>query len=339
MRSVYSLCITLCLALPSIGLAQPLQTKLVSELLFYPEYRFSAEVEPRSVTTISAKINAELIEFVVKSGEEIPAGQVLARLNCEDLHDQLELNQANQQELQANLRLAQFQFDRLNALQGRQLTSDSTVDESLARKQALEAQSSALKIQAKLAQRAISRCEIRAPFRGVVRETFAGVGQWLTVGAPLLSFTQLEGAELAVQLPLSLYQSNEFGALMSTAVLKQEGQVIPLQDWRLAKQVEPQSKMMTVWFRAPKNLFIGQQTQIHFTHTAPFLPAGVLVQRNGQVGVFVVENQQVNFIALDDAQMGRPAKWPSDWLSKPHVKIVVDGQLRLQSGDSLTESP
>lgn len=339
MRSIYLVLFPVFFFFPASVIAQTLQTKSINELAIYPSYLFSAEVQAQSATTISAQINAQLLEFSVKNGEEIPAGKRLARFDCADLQDQLALNRANQQELQANLRLAQLQFKRLNELQGRQLAADSSVDESLARKQALEAQFMALKTQAKLAERAISRCEIRAPFRGVVSEKYVGQGQWLTVGAPLLKLTQLDAAELAVQVPLSLFQQDDFTALMNSAVLQNAQQNIALQSWRVSKQTTAQSKMVTVWFAAPKGLLIGQQLQVVFTRAQAFLPAGILVKRAGKVGVFVVENQQAKFVALENAQMGRPAPVPQTLLNHPETKVVVDGQLSLQNGDSAQESP
>lgn len=311
----------------SISFSQSIQTKTVQSLQFFPHYEFSAQVVSPSTSQISAQLSAQLIEFPVKVGEVLPAGKLIAKFDCRDYEDQLALTKTSRKELLANLNLAQLQYQRLKNLQNRSLASDASRDEALARKQVLEAQLSSLELQKQLNQRSIERCEIKAPFTGVVIEKLTGVGSWLNPGSPLVVIQQLEQTEIEVRVPLAI---NNIRALSNAVWLKSDGSTMELTLLRQSKVLDPQSKMLRVWYQAPKELLIGQQGVVSITDTHAYLPASVLVQRNKQVGVFVVENNLATFKPIDNAVLGRPAKLPAGWDS---LSIVVEGQLGLKDGD------
>ena len=263
----------------------------------------------------------------IKVGEVLPAGTLIAKFDCRDYEDQLALTKTSRQELLANLNLAQLQYKRLKNLQNQSLASEASRDEALARKQVLEAQLSSLELQKQLHHRSIERCEIKAPYTGVVIKKLTGVGSWLNPGSPLVVIQQLEQTEIEVRIPLAI---NNIRALSNAVWLKNDGSTMELKLLRQSKVLDPQSKMLRVWYQAPTNLLIGQQGVVSITDTHAYLPASVLVQRNKQIGVFAVENNLAKFKPIDNAVLGRPAKLPAGWDS---LSIVVEGQLGLKDGD------
>ena len=314
--------------LPLMSLAQDITVKSAADLVYSPSYQFSGEVTAQSSSKISAQVSAELIQLPVQKGEILPAGKLIAAFDCRDLQDQLALTESSEKELLANLRLAELQFARLQNLQNRSLASDAAKDEALARKQSLESQLNSIRLQGTLNGRSIERCEVRAPYRAVVSEKYAGVGQWLAVGNPIIELQQLASAEIEVSMPLDLSKTMD----LNKVVWKGETQDYSLRLSRLSNVLNPQSKMRAVWFFAPQELILGEQGTVEITLSDKFLPAGVLVQRNQTVGVMVVENGQAQFTAIPTATIGRPAKLPAGWES---LQIVTDGQQTLQEGDKV----
>jgi hypothetical protein len=79
---------------------------------------------------------------------------------------------------------------------------------------------------------------------------------------------------------------------------------------------------------------IGSSGQLVWIESSGHLPVDLVVQRDGELGVFIAENNKAKFIALPDAQAGRPvdANLPQDTL------VVSRGQGRLQDGDALQVS-
>lgn len=313
---------------PLLSMAQVVTIKSAAEIAYTPTYQFSGEVKAQSRSNISAQISAELIQLPVQKGDILPAGKLIAVFDCRDLQDQLALTQSSEKEILANLRLAELQFERLQNLQNRSLASDASKDEALARKQSLEAQLNSIRLQSKLNQRSIERCEIRAPYKAVVSEKYAGIGQWLAVGNPIIELQQLASAEIEVAMPLELSKTID----LNTVVWKGETQVYGLRLSRLSNVLNSQSKMRSVWFVAPEEFILGEQGTVQMTFSDRFLPAGILVQRNHKVGVMVVENGKALFKAIPTATIGRPAKLPAGWES---LQIVIDGQQSLQSSDKV----
>lgn len=310
--------------------AQAVSTKPLSDLLIYPIYSFPAEVVAHTETTLSSELNARLQSVKVRPGESVEQGQLLAKLDCGDTEDALALNASLQAESQAQLKLAQLQLERFQNLEKQQYTATSQIDESQTQVQSIQAHLNGLQVQQRQAQRAVRRCDVQAPFDGVVTELMAGKGQWLSIGVPVMKLVRRDLAEIKVQLPLNLADemAQQKGAWQVNGKPKQ--QVAWL---RQSHVLSPNQRMATVWFKAPKSAPIGLVGTLVVTMQKGHLPAEFVVMRSGKLGVFVAEAGKAVFKILPEAQAGRPAKIPDDWAQD--MAVVTAGQHRIQSGEAL----
>ncbi|HLF66410.1 MAG TPA: efflux RND transporter periplasmic adaptor subunit, partial [Gammaproteobacteria bacterium] len=102
----------------------------------------------------------------------VKAGDVLIRL--EDAHEQAQTTQA-----QAELELATAQYNRLQSLLNKKAVSQQEVDEAKAN---LDVRAAQLKI----AQTDLDMTLIKAPFNGALGAKTLSLGQYVTLGSPLL---------------------------------------------------------------------------------------------------------------------------------------------------------
>lgn len=306
------------------------ETQPLNELIIHPEYRFSAEIKPHTVSIISSELNARLDKVFVRPGVSIAEGQLIAQLNCEDTQAQLNQVLAGQQETSANLALTELQLSRLQNLKDKQLVSTSQLDEIYTQKQALLANLQGQKVSEENAKRAISRCHIKAPYNAVVTQIQAGEGQWLSMGTPIFELYRRDKSEIEVAIPLNLANQYQLqSALWTTNV--SESQTVK---WlRQSEVLEARQRMARVWFEAPAKQPLGLAGTLQFTDPADFLPVDVIVTRQGKQGVFINQAGKAVFKELETAQDGRPAKIPDIW--QRDWQVVVKGQQRLQPGDSL----
>lgn len=310
--------------------AQAVTTKPLSDLFIYPIYSFPAEVVAHTETSLSSELNARLQSVQVRPGESVESGQLLAQLDCGDTKDALALNASLQAESQAQLKLAQLQLQRFRNLEKQQYTATSQIDESQTQVQSILAHLSGLQVQQQQAERAVKRCQVRAPFAGVVTDLMAGKGQWLSVGAPVMKLVRSDLAEIEVQLPLTL--ANDMA--QQTGSWQVKGRSEQAVEWLRQSQVlSPNQRMATVWFRAPESDPIGLAGTLVVTNQQGHLPAEYVVMRSGQLGVFIAESGKAVFKVLADAQAGRPAKIPADWSGS--LSVVTEGQHRIQQGEAL----
>lgn len=154
----------------------------------------SGYVVARRQATVSSKLTGKVEEVLVEEGMRVEKDQVVARLDDATQQAQLALAQAQAEasqaalaELEANLRAARLERDRLRDLRERELTSAASLDSAEAVYDALAAKLEtgkenvevALKNVA-LAQDAVDNMTIRAPFGGMVVSKNAQPGEMIS---------------------------------------------------------------------------------------------------------------------------------------------------------------
>lgn len=308
-----------------------IQTQPLAEVVIQRSQAFGAEVISQNHTQLASELNARISHIDVRPGETVSRGQRLVRLDCSDQTLHARAVAAQQQENQAHLALAELKASRLIELQARQLSAQSQLDEINTQRQQLHARAALLQVDADLARRQIARCEIMAPFDGSLINQHVGVGQWVSLGTPLLDLVQTQAPEILADLPFSwlqdTLQNTQADGLV--AVFDVQGMVpMPVELLRISPSIDPSSRSVKVWFKPPQPLAIGLSGQLNLIDPRAYLPAQVIVQRQGGYGVFTLENNQLRFRVLDQAQEGRPYPLPADWPAD--LLIVTQGQQRLQ---------
>lgn len=148
-------------------------------------------ITARRQATVSSEITARVLEVLVEEGQQVAAGELLARLDDELLQASLALAQARQEEagsalreVEVNLVEAEASLRRIDDLAARQLASAQALDEARARVGSLRARLASLNRSLVVAERAVALEQqrlddtiIRAPFAGVVIDKAAQPGE------------------------------------------------------------------------------------------------------------------------------------------------------------------
>lgn len=174
-----------------------------SVVMAYPSQSFtllnaSGYVVPQRKAAVASKVTGRLVELFVEEGSRIKAGQIVARLENDDLASSLRQSEANLKvsassvgQAKAELYEAKLNYERERRLLAKEYTTKASFDASEARyKKALAALSGA-EASVRASQAAVSGARvnleytfIRAPFDGVVLTKNADVGDIVTpIGA------------------------------------------------------------------------------------------------------------------------------------------------------------
>jgi RND family efflux transporter MFP subunit len=154
----------------------------------------SGYVTARREATVSAETTGKVVEVLVEEGMIVEGGQVVARLDDTIQQAQTQLARAQTQsakaalvEIEAQLRAARQERDRLRDLAARQLTSVASLDAAEANYDALAARLETGRENVKVAERNVQLSEnslahtvIRAPFGGVVVSKDAQPGEMIS---------------------------------------------------------------------------------------------------------------------------------------------------------------
>ncbi|MFA5538636.1 MAG: efflux RND transporter periplasmic adaptor subunit [Gemmobacter sp.] len=162
----------------------------------------TGSVEPTNMVDISSELSGTLAEVLVDFNDAVQAGQVLARLNTDNLEARVEVQraalraaeagvaraQANLGEAQTNFQTA-FELDERGAATRQNLnTARAALDRALAEREVAEADVALSGANLRLAETELAKACICSPINGVVLDRQADAGQIVAASlqAPVL---------------------------------------------------------------------------------------------------------------------------------------------------------
>ena len=162
---------------------------------------FVGVIAPRTETDLAFRVGGKVVARLVGVGDRVKAGDVIARLDAEDLTLQLEGAEAERAAATSSLAQASADLERFDSLKERGHATTADFDrKQLARDEAsarLERASRTLD----LARRQVAYAELTADADGVITATSAEPGQVVALGQPVATLAHFDGKEAMVALP------------------------------------------------------------------------------------------------------------------------------------------
>ena len=204
---------------PSVAVAQRPPAKVVVEKVRTIEVAQTFPVIGRFVArqhgVVSALTSGPLKETLVKVGERVTKGQVVARMvidriraNRNLLAAELREREAGLQTAEAQLKLTMGELARLDGLRrsaafSQARFSDKRNEVAKYRSEVTEAQGAVAKARAnlQLARIDLRNAEVRAPFDAVVVRKHAVAGAYLAVGDPVVTLVNDQEVEIEADVP------------------------------------------------------------------------------------------------------------------------------------------
>lgn len=306
---------------------------VLSELVVLAERDAPASALSLNQSRLSSEVTALIEAIPAQVGMQVEAGSLLVQLDSRDYELALKRSTAALQSVQARIKLAEFQHQRARELYTKKFASEDTLTQRATELTVLKAELAAAQAQLDSARRDLEKCRITAPFRAVVMERNAQQGELAVPGTPLVAVIDIEHLEVSAQI-----QTKDAVALESAASVTfvAPGQTYPVRLLRLSPAVDANTRT-----RAARFAFIsdsapsGSEGRIVWRSVQPLLPPELISRRNGRLGVFIAEHDQARFVALEQAQEGRPAPigMPLD------TRVILDGRFGLQDGQGITLKP
>ncbi len=317
------------------GPVQAEQTSLVSvrplkELTYHPERSAPATVVSLNQSTISSRLDAQVLSIPVLVGDHVAQGQVLVQLDCADYHLDLRAAQAHLKSAQARLQLAETQLERFSRLLEQNLASREDRDARAADRDALAADSDAAHAGLDRAQLAVERCDVRAPFPGLVSERLVAEGQLVSPGTELIGLVDRNNIELSAQINVG-----DAGYLdRSTSFVFRAGDHWPAVLRSRLDVINPvtRSQEVRLTFEGGHPL-PGAAGKLVWLDARRFVPARYVTSREGRLGLFLAVGGQAEFWPLENVQPGRDSQIPATM--DMDSRIVVAGLNALQHGEAI----
>lgn len=165
--------------------------------------RFTGSLAPLDQTTVKSRVAGQIADVMVREGDKVREGQVVARLDVADLSARLD-------ERKSMLRAAEADADlaaktRANKLQlfERGIVAKTQLDQADADYHYKRSVLAANQAQVLVAQKALSDAVVKAPMDGIVAERIANPGETVPVDGRILTIVDTAQMEVAAMVPAS----------------------------------------------------------------------------------------------------------------------------------------
>jgi RND family efflux transporter MFP subunit len=310
--------------------AVPVTVVAVGDLLQQPRHSAPATVIARNSPSLSAEINARIDSIPVMVGDTVEPGDLLARLDCRQYDSLLAAAKAGMDQLASERDFSAAQLKRARGLKLKKGISDEGVEQRKSEWESYSARYRMHEETQRQAQLQVERCQIHSPFTAVVVERLASSGSLATIGTPILKLVQLNDIEISANL-----REQEAKTLRESKQIWFEffNQEYRLTLRRIVPLIESRMRTREVRLRfAEESAPIGAAGRVVWQGESLQLPAGYLVRRSEQLGVFLVDGNKARFHPVPGAVEGQPAivQLPAKTL------LIVEGRQRLGDGDEIS---
>lgn len=144
-------------------------------------------LEAENEVDLVARVTAPVVDILVEEGIRVRQGQLLARLEEEELRAAMEISRVN-------LREATLALERAKTLYANQLLSPEEHEAALSRYETAQAQVEGSRIQ-------LGYTQIRAPFSGLVVERYVRQAQQVTPNTALFRLSDFDPLLCPIQVP------------------------------------------------------------------------------------------------------------------------------------------
>lgn len=315
-----------------IAAAMPLPVEVSTPQIadIFATYQTTTTITSDSEAPVLARVSGEVVEILVEEGDEVEAGQVLARLDGDRLR--LQMLQAK-----ANLEKTSKAYERYVQLHERGLVSASIFE-------GLKFDMDALNASYELKQLSYSYTTIRAPISGVVSSRDIKLGQHLMAGASAFKITdtsKLIAYLLIPQVELSKISAGDTARVRVDAMPEVEFAATIA---RISPTIDP----LNGTFKATATIenqdghlapgMFGRFNVAYEKHSGALLiPAAAVIEEDNETVVYVVNDGSANRRAIE---VGIESDGLVEVLGglEADEKIVITGQGGLRDGAKVLAS-
>jgi RND family efflux transporter MFP subunit len=276
----------------------------------------------RRKAVVSAKIQGRLAELDVDEGSWVTAGQVIARLDNNDLQAQIDVARAGVQQAAADLAEKQRQLQLTQGLANDGVVSQDQLQAAASRVRLADATLSQSKATLSLAESNFQNTIIRAPFAGVVVKKMAEVGESVAPIPPGVNLSTSSGAIVGMadmatleaeadvsESNIAKLQRNQPAQVAVDAILDHTYRAVLRQVIPTADRTKATIMVKVRLLEKDENLKPEMSAKVTFLERAgessrtvkPIItvPKDALVVKNGTTAVFVVDSQRkVHFVPV-----------------------------------------
>ena len=303
-------------------------------------------IEAPTKSLVAGEVAGMVIEFLAREGDAVEKGQPLARLRTATLELQRDGVAAQLREAQARLGQAEAHLERSRELLEAGVIPRDQFDDRFFEVDAWKGRAEQFTANIARINEDIAQSTILAPFAGVVAAERTEVGQWLSVGAPVVEILSMAELEVRVEVPERYFGSLRTGIATTVTLDSIPGAVIPGRIDAILPAADPQARTFPLKVAIPnsdRRIGVGMLAQVSFPVGQPLqatiVPKDALVRQGPRELVYLMNGEgTVDPVPVERGQAA------GSWVEvrgpvQPGMKVVTRGNERLQPGQAVQGEP
>jgi RND family efflux transporter MFP subunit len=270
-------------------------------------------VEATQETAIHARTNGYVKRWHAEIGDRVKAGQLLVEIDAPEVDQALAASRAALAQAEANLDIAQLQFERWKKLVAKKTVPEYELDEREATFKARRADVVAARANLQRYQELAQFKQVTAPYAGTITQRMVETGALIDAGSgshPLYRLAQTAKLRIRVGVPQARLREIVVGMPAQVLVAEFPGKRFDAKVTRTARAVEPASRTLLTEVEldnADDTLMPGLYAQVAFQ--LPTAPGTVLIPTNAvrfdRKGAHLATVDETHHIHLLTIELGR----------------------------------
>ncbi|WP_432698193.1 efflux RND transporter periplasmic adaptor subunit [Marinobacterium sp. YM272] len=230
------------------------------------QQEFQCVIEPKATIKLGSSEAGILDEVMVKRGERVEEGQVVATLerSLEKLMVDLAKMKAQSNEdirsAGAQVAFRQKELERFETLKAKNVVSEKDYDQARVEVRLTQLtldkhrrEKAIAEVERQHAQQRLERRIIRSPVNGVVTEVELSKGEYAYDQAPLMTIAQIDPLNVEVYLPVNMYPKVQMGMLAEVTPELTEGGSYQAKITAIDRVFDPSSRTFGVLLEMPNS--------------------------------------------------------------------------------------
>jgi len=317
---------------PQVPSVAPITIKSLHDIAIYPENSIPAEVISLQKSTISAEISGGITDINVQVGTEVENNSIIAKIECADYKANSSRISANIAAIKADIELTKWQLARSKRLAQQSNISQERVQQLDASLAKLEAKHDAESQSLISAEKNVNRCNIVAPYSGLIVSKYINKGEFVTPGTKIVQLVNNNEVELDAKVHNKEIQQIQTANQDNLLFFKLYDREYPVKIRTIVSNEDPKTKSQTIRF-----VFIaekpipGSSGKLLWRSLQPQIPPEFVQNINDTFGIFIIKDNVASFYKLTNAIEGRHVEIDKGF----HYPIIVEGRYSVKDGQEI----
>ncbi|HSR67880.1 MAG TPA: efflux RND transporter periplasmic adaptor subunit [Acidobacteriota bacterium] len=293
--------------------AMLVETAFARPSVFASDLQVLGELKPKAEVAVMSRVSGRLREVLVDRGQAVSQGQLLARVEDEEIQKQLQRAEATmavsrarvkrEEATQANLRI---QVRRYAELHEAGLVSSQDLEDLESRLRVAGADLELAKAQVEQAEASLSELRVQqrdtyihSPLDGVVGQRHLDPGALVNAGLPIVSILDVDQVKTVVPVTENVLQQVRIGLEASIVVDAYPDRVYEARVTRISPYLDPETRSAEIEIETENpnrllkpGMFARVTIDVSVERTVNSIPRSGLLIRGDQQGVYVLNSER-----------------------------------------------